>query len=247
MRALPRVLRIAKRMLGAMTLLTVAYLLVLVFPQPLFAYSLEHEGIVLRATRPIPSAMRERLAEVRDRLRSSGIDEPSDVYRVYLCDSPWLFALFARGNYRVGGVADVFVSRNVFLRESDMANNRLIGPSGQPVAPDRPLSYFIAHEMVHIAHGRRLGRIGYARLPRWVDEGHADAVAREIDLGAALDAFKAGARELDPARSGLYIRYQLLVSYLLQKQQLGLATLLASPPPQSDVERDVAALASWPE
>jgi hypothetical protein len=222
-----------------------AYLLVLAYPQPLFAYELQHAGIVVHATRPIPDAMRATLERVRARLDRSAVADPEHLDHVFLCDSRWLFALFARGNYRAGGIADVFVGQHVFLRENDMQHDRLIGPSGQPVSADRPLSYYIAHELMHVAIGRRLGRLGYARLPQWVDDGLADYVARDIDLPKALGGFKTGVRELDPSRSGLYLRYHLMVAYVLEKEQVPLAVLLDSPPARDAVEGKLAALAAW--
>jgi hypothetical protein len=222
-----------------------AYLLVLVHPQPLFAYELQHAGIVVHATRPIPDAMRTTLDRVRARLDRTPLAEPTHVDHVFICDSRWLFALFARTRYRVGGIADVHFGQHAFLRPSDMEHDRLIGPGGQPVSPDRPLSYFIAHELMHLAHGRRLGRIGYARLPQWVDDGHADYVARDIDLGQAWRAFKAGATELDPSRSGLYIRFHLMVAYMLEKERVSPADLLEHPAARDAVERKLADLDAW--
>lgn len=115
---------------------------------------------------------------------------------VFICEPPWLFALFARHNYRAGGVAEAFTGQHVFLRESDMERDRLIGPGGQPFAADRPLSYFIAHEVMHIANARALGRLAYLRLPQWVNDGYADYVARDIDLAAAWRGLRTGASEL---------------------------------------------------
>jgi hypothetical protein len=234
-----------RRLLWSLLTVGAAYLLVLVHPQPLFAYELRHAGITVHATRPIPDAMRTTLDRVRARLDRTPLAESTRGTDVFICDARWLFALFARTNYRVGGFADVFVGGHVFLRESDMEFDRLIGPSGQPVSPDRPLSYFIAHEIMHVAHGRRLGRLGYARLPRWVDEGHADYVARDVDLNQALRAFKAGTRELDPLRSGLYIRFHLMVAYVLEKEGVALAALLAHPEERAAVERKLAARPEW--
>jgi hypothetical protein len=154
--------------------------------------------------------------------------------------------VFARLNYQVGGVADGFVGQHVFLRESDMDNDRLIGPSGQPVAADRPLSYFIAHELMHIVTVRHVGRRNYARLPQWVDDGYADYIAREIDLKDALAKFKEGARELDPSRSGLYLRYHLMVAYLLERQGASIAAVMGAPPERDALERDLHALTDWP-
>ena len=126
-----------------------------------------------------------------------------------------------------------------------MEHDRLIGASGHPVPADRPLSYFIAHEIMHIEHGRLLGRLGYLRLPQWADDGHADYVARDIDLAEALEGFKSGARELDPARSGLYLRYQLMVAYLIDKKHVDPRALLAHPWERDAIEHDLSRLRSW--
>src|SRR3954469_14373461 len=221
------------------------YALLLTYPQPLFAYELRYAGIALHADRPIPGAMRATLERVRERLDRSPIAEPGHVQDVFICMSRWRFALFARNNYRAGGIANVYIGQQVFLRESDMAHDRLISPSGQPVAADRPLSYFIAHEIMHIEQGRRLGRLDYLRLPQWADDGYADFVARDIDLGRALRGFKSGARELDPGRSGLYLRYQLMVAYLIDKQHVDPLTLLTRPPERATVEGELERLRAW--
>jgi hypothetical protein len=222
-----------------------AYGLLLTYPQPLFAYELEHARIVLHADRPVPKAMLTTLERVRARLDRSSIVDPARVQHVFVCQSPWRFAIFARNNYRVGGIANVYLGQNIFLRQSDMEHDRLIGPSGQPAPADRPLSYFVAHEIMHIEHGRLLGRLGYFRLPRWADDGDADYVARDIDLGKALQGLKSGAPELDPARSGLYVRYQLMVAYLVDRKHMSQRALLEHPGDQAVIERELAALPSW--
>lgn len=221
------------------------YLVVLAYPQPLFAYEMRHAGIVLHSTQPVPAAMAATLERVRARLDRSPLSAAAGDAHVFICHSRSLFALFARQNYRVGGIADWLVGQHVFLRESDMTADRLIGPSGHPVAADRPLSYFIAHELMHIATARSVGRHQYARLPQWVDDGYADYVARDIDYAAALHAFKGDARELDPARSGLYLRYHLMVAYLLERQGMTVSTLMTDPPPRERVEEALRNLARW--
>ena len=231
-------------MLLVVTLL-VAYGVLLLYPQPLFAHELRHEGIVLHATRPIPGAMHATLRRVQARLDRSPVYSSGTVTHVFICEPRWLFALFARNNYRAGGIANAYLRGHVFLRESDMDRDRLIGPSGQPVPVDRPLSYFIAHELMHVAIARTLGPWRYSRLPRWVDDGYADYVARDIDLGEALQGFKEGRRELAPERSGLYVRYHLMVAHALEKSGLTPRALLETPPEGGDVERQLLALVSW--
>jgi hypothetical protein len=223
---------------------TVVYAVLLCYPQPLFAYELTHAGITVHATTPIPPAMRDTLERVRARLDRSPLRHTLGHPEVFICQPRWLFALFARTNYQVGGIANA-LGQNVFLRESDMEHDRLIGPGGQPVAADRPLSYFIAHELMHIAQLRHLGPVNYFRLPRWTNDGYADYVARDIDLGGALKKFGEGARELNPSLSGLYLRYHLMVAYLLEKKRTDLGALLDAPPDAETIERELRSLSEW--
>ena len=236
---------IVKRLLAGIFASSAVYLVLLAYPQPLFAYELTAAGISVHSTHPIPEAMKATLERARARLDRSPLSDATQGAHVFICRSPWLFGVFARQNYRVGGVTDWLVGQHVFLRDSDMEHDRLIGPSGQPVAADRPLSYFIAHELMHVANVRAVGRWRYARTPQWVDDGYADYIARDVDLGDALTKMKEGARELDPRRSGLYLRYHLMVAYLLDKRQLALDELLASAPPREDVEAQLTALLGW--
>jgi len=222
------------------------YLVLLAYPQPLFAYELTHAGLALHADRPIPPSMVATLERVRARLDRSPLYSRMNPPQIFICNSHWRFAVFARGNYRVGGEADSFVGQRVFLRESDMEGDRLIGPSGQPVPADRPLSYFIAHELMHITTVRHVGRLRYARLPQWVDDGYADYVARAIDLKETLAKFKEGARELDPARSGLYLRYHLMVAFLLEQKGVSIDALMARPPERDALERELHAITGGP-
>jgi hypothetical protein len=232
-------------MILALVGVSTLYLALLAYPQPLFAHELGSGGITVHSTRPIPEAMKATLERVRARLDRSPLTAQTRDVHVFICHSPWLFGLFARQNYQVGGVADWLVGQHVFLRESDMENDRLISPSGQPVAADRPLSYFIAHEVMHVANVRAVGRWRYARMAQWIDDGYADYIARDIDLEGSLQKMKEGARELDPRRSGLYLRYQLMVAFLLDKQRMPLDTILAAPPAREAVEAQLTTLSQW--
>src|SRR5688572_4341278 len=185
-------MKTCRRVLLVVLAASVVYLVMLAYPQPLFAHQLTSAGITVHSTQPIPDAMKTTLERVRARLDRSPLAANAHDVHVFICDSRWLFALFARQNYRVGGVADWLVGQHVFLRESDMQNNRLIGPGGRAVAADRPLSYFIAHELMHVANARAVGRWRYAQMPQWVDDGYSDYIARDIDLGNALQQMKTG-------------------------------------------------------
>jgi len=233
--------RIARHLLASLLLLFIAYAALLVFPQPFFAYQSRYGNITVYSDRPISRALPAVLSEVEERLRKSPLDDPGLEHRVFICNDNRLFALFTNRKYRVGGVNYLYFTRNIFLRGANIDRNRLIGPPGSEVPGERTLAYFMAHEITHSLVVRYLGRRAYWRLPSWKQEGYADYVARDGDFNfpQQLAAFRRGDREMDPARSGLYLRYQLLVTYLLEKRGITTQALLQIPYDQASLEQEI--------
>ncbi len=213
-----------------------------VHPQIVFAHATRAGNVALHSRCELPARASEIAEEARTRVSRSPFYVPEDEYDVFLCDSRALFGLFAREEYKVGGITDAYVSRNVFLRPAHVERDRLVGYSGVEPAGERTLTYFVSHEITHVMVARRLGRIGFARLERWQREGYADYVAKagRFDFDAALRDFKKGAAALDPARSGLYLRYHLLVAELVEHRGMSPQALLAGPIDAGPIERELA-------
>jgi hypothetical protein len=204
----------------------------LVFPQPLFPYSVTFQDLELHADRPFAKADGERLlADIRERIGRSALDRRQGVHRIFIAQTSWRERLTFLWSYGAGGLNYYPLTRNVFLRRSDIARGLLISPLGTPVPPPRTLAYFGAHEIAHSLTGERVGPLGYARMPIWIREGLADAIALpgRGDYEALVRAYRAGERDLDPARSGLYTRYRLLVTFFLEREGWSIDRLLASP------------------
>jgi hypothetical protein len=220
------------------------YVALLAFPYPMFSYAASYRNITVYSDRPIPAAINPVLHTVENRLDKSPLNDPSLRHRVFICNSNRLFALFANSDYRVGGKNYVWLSRNIFLRQAHIDHDRLVGPSGNEVPGERTLAYFVAHEITHSLEVNYLGRSAYFKLPAWKREGYADLVAKDgdFDFPQKLAAFQRGDREMDPARSGLYLRYQLLVTYVMDKKQVSAQTLLAQPFDQEALERELHAI-----
>ena len=161
-------------------------------------------------------------------------------YHVFICNSRWRQVLFFNKDYGAGGVAQYPVTSQVFLREARVEDDRLISPGGNPTPGDRTLGYFVAHEITHQLTGEDLGPFRFWRLPQWVREGYADYVGKgdSFDYHDARRAFLAGAPEMD-RKSGLYLRFHLLVAYLLDRQHWSVEQLLRIPPSQAVVEAAV--------
>jgi hypothetical protein len=214
------------------------YSVLLVHPQPLFAFGARDGAIALHAREPLPSTVQGVLADARRRAGASPFYDPRATYDAFLCDDGRTFTAFTLWNHGAGAVSQWELSGNIFLRPSHIEANRLVGPSGRETPGERTLSYFIAHEVTHTMVARGIGRLGYARLQRWQVEGYADYVGKggAFDFAQTLAAFRAGTSELDPKRSGLYLRYHLFVAYLLDREGMTPDALLSGPIEQAEVE-----------
>jgi hypothetical protein len=236
--------RAALRVASVIGFATVGYLLLVIHPQPLFAFSAADGAIVLHARQPLPPDVQDVLADARRRVAASPFYDARGTYDAFLCDDVRTFSAFTLWGRRAGAVSQWDLTGNIFLRPSHVERNRLVGPSGRETPAERTLSYFIAHEVTHTMVARRIGRLRYARLQRWQVEGYADYVGKAgaFDFAGNLEAFRAGTRELDPKRSGLYLRYHLLVAYLLDRAGMPAEALLAGPIEQAQVEARVRGL-----
>jgi hypothetical protein len=240
-------LKVARRIVYSMVGVLGAiglYLIVLCQPGMLFRCSFTYDGITLYSDDPIPAIEAERvLKDVEKRLASTPLSghRSGRGIRVYLCNRAWRFILFANYRYRVGGLAYPPLTDNVFLRAVHLETNRLIGPSGKEVPGERTLSYFIAHEIMHVLIARELGAAGYARLPTWKDDGYADYVAKGGDFAyeRVLSQLRMGDPELDPQYSGLYLRYHLLVAYLLDRNGVSVREMLTRDFDRTSLEREI--------
>src|SRR3954447_9299841 len=137
-----------------------AYGALLLRPQLLFAYEARSDNVVLHARTALPAQAATIVADAQQRVRRSPFYSAPDTYDVFLCDTPALFALFAPLHRNVGGIADVYLTGDVFLRPAHIDRDRLVGPSGREAAGDRTLTYFVAHEITHVMEARRTGRRG---------------------------------------------------------------------------------------
>jgi hypothetical protein len=227
--------------LSVMAAVTAAYVALLIFPDAFFAHTFRRGLIVIRSDEPIPRSAAAVLDHAVRRLADSPLNRPQVERRVYVCNKGWRFILFVNIRYNAGGLTYALLTNNVFLRRSDFDNNRLIGPSGNKVPGERTLSYFIAHELAHTLIADRLGTIGYWRLPTWKDEGYSDYLAKGSDfrMEDTIRKLKRGQTELDPLRSGLYLRYHLLVAHLLHDKGVSVSKLFETDFDVSELEREL--------
>lgn len=219
-------------------------LLVLSVPQPFFRVSASAKNLTLFSDQPFAPGAGQRVLElVEAKLAKSPLYTAGQNHQVFICNARWRQRLFFTYVYGAGGVNYYPVTTNVFLRDSIIEENCLIGPKGSRVPGERTLDYFIAHEIAHSLTGQAVGPIDYYRLPQWKREGYADYVGKgaAFNYDEAKQAFLANDPKMDYAKTGLYWRFNLLVAHLLDKQHWSPQRVLEEPIEQQTVEEMIRA------
>lgn len=209
----------------------------LAYPQPLFAHSMTHGQLELWSDVPFDEAQAKRvLDDAVERINASPLPLDGATHRVFITNTEWRRRLFFLPNWQAGGI-NYYPSRNVFIGRADIANNQLSGDHGL-VLPPRTLSYFMAHEIGHSLIGARVGVIGNHLLPTWIKEGMCDYIGfgDYVDIGELTRALIEDKPEMNPAKSGLYARYRLLVAFMLKQEGWSIDRLLTSGLPLGEAE-----------
>jgi hypothetical protein len=222
-----------------LAIVPVAMLLLLNLPHPLFSTSVSAKNLTLYSDRTFEAAAGQRVLEsAAAKLAQSPLYSAQQKHEVFVCNAAWRQRLFFLQHYGVAGVNYYPFTTNVFMRNSIIEENGLIGPSGYRAAGERTLDFFIAHEITHTLTGQAIGNMAYMALPEWKREGYADYVARQsvFNYDEAKRAFLANDPKMDPAKSGLYLRFNLLVAHLLDKKHWSVQQMLTTPIDQASVE-----------
>jgi len=213
-------LRLAMRIMlwigAACASVVLLFLALIIWPDPLFAFSVSDGKITVRSDQPISAAGGNQLLQDCEMLLArSPLKAEGRQYHLYVTNDAWRQHLFFAINPQAHGLAYPFGS--AFLSGADFEAGRLIH-NGYVPPPPRKLAYYCAHELTHeiaMEHGFML------HVPTWVFEGFADYVGIENrqsfeDLRDALGDRPADIRMM--VRYGGYPRYRLLVTYFLEKK-----------------------------
>ena len=200
---------------------------------------------MVASDKPIDPAIDKVLDDAERRLATSSLYHAGKPFRIFLCNRSWRLRIFAYDANLGGGT--IYPTRNIFVREADIAANKVLVPNGTlPDEKKRPLSYFIAHEATHVLELRRFGLVTMFQSPFWLVEGYADVVGKggDFDIERNRNLLIKG----DPlvsekmGRSGLYRRYQLMVSTELRRPNTNIETLFAVPPLEENALGDARAV-----
>ena len=232
------------RRLGALALvllgLNAGYAGLLAFPDCFFSYYTERGRLSLYSDAPFDAGRAQQiLARIDARLARSPLDEGMHD-QIFVANADWRQRLFMNIAYGAGGLNLYPITRNVFLRNSDIDDDILYGRSGKPTEKPRTFTYFAAHEIGHTLTAERLGilHLWNFLLPVWIREGTADYIGLAADID--VDQLYARYRAHDPSfdlKSGHYDRYRLLVAYFLKRKHWSMDQLLLSNMSMGDAEK----------
>src|SRR6185312_14485845 len=133
------------------------------------------QNLVLYSDYELPPEANHVLKLAHAQIAQSPLFKPARIYRVYLCNTLGRRYLYMHG---AAGGTNLYPIRASFLSPADIPADRLLKPDGKPAPENRPLHYFIAHEVTHEMTGEALGPAKYRELPAWIREGYADYVAK---------------------------------------------------------------------
>jgi hypothetical protein len=202
------------------------YLLILIFPELLFAHHLQHRNFHVYSEIPIDPAIIPILDEAAGLIARSPLDDPGMEHRLFLCNSTFRRRLLApRTHVSFGTTYTALLRRNTILNRTDVPANLIFRDA--PLYNRRPLSSVIAHERVHALMDQHYGDLACELMPDWKKEGYCECIAGnpsfDVDEGRRL--VRQG--RTDPSAPFRYFRYWLMVKYLMNIEKLDIDEIIA--------------------
>lgn len=206
-----------KKVLFLLISLALVYIAILLYPSPFFSHKLEVFGQVVYSDQEIPKEMLGILDDVRERIKKSEFYTKEEKYKIFICNDSWRLFLFTRST-KIGGAVNFF-SPNIFIRKSNIEQNKIITQTEIYTPKERPLSYFIAHEIIHVMQ-QKVSPLLLITKPTYIVEGYADYIAKapNFDYDRYLNDYKTNTHFMNPSKSGMYNKYHLLIAFLMDKK-----------------------------
>ncbi|MCP4256671.1 MAG: hypothetical protein GY774_03990 [Planctomycetes bacterium] len=221
------------RRVGYVAAIVVVYcishlLLMEVYPDPLFRYSLTHRNFTVHMREPVPHEITRVLDRVHSLLSASPLNDETLKHDIYIINSYRLSRYLFLKDVGFGANAQL---GNTFIVNADPANDIARcdqhGPDDQRI---RTLSGTIAHEITHALIRRHVGLWAARRIPYWLKEGYCDVVGdgSAINEREGLALVESGSWAFKPGIA--YFRYRLVVDYLLNGKHITIDELIQDPP-----------------
>jgi hypothetical protein len=222
------ILLILKRGVIGVFVIAFLYCIGISFPSFLYIHQFQHENVRIYSDQNLPPNITQISHEVLTRIKRSVYYNAQDEYKVFISNESWRWRLISNLRSHAGGFNIELRPNNSFIRPSVIAENRIVPPrSTMADASERDLVYFIAHE---ITHGMMVNSTGLFtslfKTKSWIKEGYADSIGKQsFDYAGNFAQLRSKENRLQIS-SGLYVRYQLALMYLIEKKGMSLAEIV---------------------
>lgn len=209
---------------NVIVLVGIAFILLLSFPQLLFAHEVSYKNLKIYSREPIDQNVYAVIDKVEARLATSPIRSDEVKPKVFLINSFGVYrglSLYLGAN-SFGKGYPVLPVNNVFINKSDLGKDLVYRDA--PSNNSRGLSGVVAHEITHLLIRKRYGYLRNLTMPTWKKEGYAEYVA-----GGSTLSYEAGVqmwKENPKDGTGYqYFKYHMLVKYLLEQEKISVDDL----------------------
>ena len=204
--------------------LAAAFLLLLSFPQLLFAHETSYKNFKVYSRQPLDQNINAVLDKAEARLATSPLNTDEVKPRLLLVDSFRLYkglSLYLGANSFAKGYA-LIPTNNIFFNKCDPSRDLVFRDA--PSNSERSMSGVVAHEVTHLLIRNKFGLWRNATMPTWKKEGYAEYVAGGSTLSYDEGVTKWKASPAD-GTGYQYFKYYMLVKYLLEQEKISVDDL----------------------
>lgn len=196
-----------------------AFVLLLVYPQVLFAHEVRYKNFTVYSRQPLDQSIYIVLDKVEARLSASPINDITVEPKIFLTNSQKLYSLLSLyiGWNSFGKGYPLLPTSNVFINEADVPRDLVFRKAA--TGSQRSLSGVISHEITHLHIRRKFGYVRNISMPSWKKEGYSEYVAggSTLDYESGVKLWKANPND---GTGYQYFKYYLTVKYLLETDKV---------------------------
>jgi len=218
--------------------LAAAYVLLLCFPQVLFAHQVTYKNFTVYSREPLDQNVYAMLDKVEARLATSAINNTQVRPKIFLTNSQQLYSALSLyiGANSFGKGFGILPTNNVFINNADVARDLVFRKA--PEFNQRSLSEVVAHKVTHLLVREKFGYVKNVTMPAWKREGYAEYVSggTTLDYATGANLWKANPQN---DRGYQYFKYYMLVKYLMDHDKLTVEQLFTRDFDRAELETRV--------
>lgn len=224
--------RIARRCEHFVSVTLLFYLGVMFYPEPLFGHQLEHEGITIHSTQPIPSEKAKTLiSQIRTEIRESELHNEKQVFQIFLCNSKPLYTFF--NPFSRNSFGQTNLSSKIIIANTNLDTN--IATAFRDEHNERSFVGVATHEIGHEMIKDELGLLSAYRAPKWLNEGYCEYISGESSFPEKEGIEMIAKGKGEKSSSFKYFEYRKMVEFCLKERGTTIKDLFSDPPSEQDV------------